>query len=89
MEQATALIRALTELKLLEPIDISLGFDDGERLTLQGLYTVSRDSLRELDDADALRLFRGGHLQLAYTITGSLNQLAILAHVRNRRLAER
>lgn len=87
MEQSVALVRALAELKLLEPVDISLGFDSGERLTLQGLYTVSRDSLRELDDADALRLFRSGHLQLAYTIAGSINQLAILAHLRNQRLA--
>jgi hypothetical protein len=87
VEQTSALIRSLTELKLLEPIDITLSFDDGERLTLQGLYTVSRDSLRELGDADVLRLFRSGHLQLAYTVAGSLNQLAILAHVRNQRLA--
>lgn len=87
MEQTTALVRALIELKLLESIDISLSFDDGERLTLQGLYTVSRDTLRDLDDADVLRLFRSGHLQHAYTIAGSLNQIAILAQVRNERLA--
>lgn len=89
LEQSAALVRALTELKLLEPIDISLGFDSGERLTLQGLYTVSRDSLRELGDADALRLFRSGQLQLVYTIAGSINQLAILAHLRNQRLVAR
>jgi hypothetical protein len=87
LQQSTALVRALSELKLLEPIDVSLGFDSGERLTLQGLYTVSRDGLRDLGDADVLRLFRSGHLQLAYTIAGSINQLAILAHLRNQRLA--
>ena len=87
IEQTAVLVRELMSLKLLEPIDVSLSFDDGERLQLEGLYTVSRDSLRELDDANALRLFRNGHLQLAYTIAGSLNQLAILAHLRNRRLA--
>lgn len=86
-KQSAALVRDLVSLKLLEPIDVSLSFDDGERLTLQGLYTVSRDSLRDLDDAQVLRLFRGGHLQLAYTIAGSINQLATLAHVRNRKLA--
>jgi hypothetical protein len=86
-KQSAALIRELTSLKLLEPIDISLSFDDGERLELQGLYTVSRDALRELDDEHVLRLFRNGHLQMAYTIAGSVNQLATLAHVRNRKLA--
>ncbi|HWK50996.1 MAG TPA: SapC family protein [Steroidobacter sp.] len=87
MEQTTALVRALIELKLLEPIDISLSFDDGERLTLQGLYTISRDTLRDLEDVDVLRLFRSGHLQHAYTIAGSLNQIAVLAQARNERLA--
>jgi hypothetical protein len=87
MKQTAALVRDLMNLKLLEPIDVSLSFDDGERLKLEGLYTVSRDALRELEDVHVLRLFRSGHLQLAYTVAGSLNQLATLAHVRNRRLA--
>ena len=72
--------------KLIEPIDVSLNFDDGERLTLQGLYTVSLDRLRDLDDAAALGLFRAGHLQLAYTMAASLKQIGRLAHIRNRRL---
>ena len=87
IEQTAALVRSLKELKLIEPIDISLNFDDGERLQLEGLYTVSRDALRDLADADVLRLFRSGHLQLAYTMAGSLNQLSVLAHLRNRRVA--
>lgn len=85
--QADALVRNLVELKVVEPIDISLSFDDGERLTLQGLYTVSRDALRDVGDADVVRLFRSGHLQLALTMAGSLNQLRILAQLRNRRIA--
>jgi len=83
--QSDVFIRELVRLKLVEPIDISLSFDDGERLTLEGLYTVSRDALRDLGDADVLRLFRSGHLQLALTMAGSLNQLAILSQLRNRR----
>jgi hypothetical protein len=85
--QSDAFIRDLVQLKLVEPIDISLSFDDGERLTLQGLYTVSRDGLRDLGDADVLSLFRSGHLQLALTMAGSINQLRILAQLRNRRIA--
>jgi hypothetical protein len=84
--QTAALIRSCVELKIVEPIDIALSFDNGERLTLQGLYTVSRDVLRDLGDADVLRLFRSGHLQLAYTMSGSLSQLTLLAQARNRRL---
>ena len=85
LEQAKAFISALSELKLIEPIEISLNFDDGERLTLQGLYTVSLDRLREIDDAAAIRLFRAGHLQLAYAMAASLKQIGRLARLRNHR----
>lgn len=85
--QSESFIRSLVQLKLVEPIDITMSFDNGERLTLQGLYTVSKDGLRELNDANVVRLFRSGHLQLAYTMTGSTHQLAMLANLRNRRLA--
>jgi hypothetical protein len=77
-----AFIRALADLQLVEPIDISLTFG-GELLTLQGLYTVSLDGIRELDDAQALGLLRSGHLQLAYTMNASLKQIPVLARLRN------
>ena len=77
-------IRALAELKLIEPIDISLNFDTGgERLTLQGLYTVSLDGLRTLSDPETGRLLRAGYLQLAYTMNASLEQLPVLARLRD------
>lgn len=73
--------------KLIEPIDISLSFDDGETLSLEGLYTVSLDGLHDLDDATALDLFRRGYLQLAYCMAGSLRQVPVLARRRNRQLS--
>jgi len=85
MEQTQAFIAQLSALRLIEPIDISLTFSDGERLTLEGLYTVSLDRLRDVDDAAALRLFRAGHLQLAYVMAGSLRHLGRLARLRNER----
>jgi hypothetical protein len=82
IEATQTFIRALVELKLIEPIDVSVTFG-GELLTLQGLYTVSLDAIRELDDASALRLLRAGHLQLAYTMNASLKQIPVLAQLRN------
>ena len=84
IEQTQAFIAAMSELKLVEPIDVSLKFTDGEKLSLQGLYTISLDRLRAIDDAAALRLFRAGHLQLAYLMTASLRHLGRLAQRRNR-----
>jgi hypothetical protein len=80
-------IATMLETGLVEPIDISLSFDDGEKIALTGLYTISRDALSELDDAAVLRLFRAGHLQLAQTMIDSLDQIPLLARRRNDRVA--
>lgn len=80
-------IRELLALKLIEPIDISLAFDDGQKIQLDGLYTVSRDALNDLDDAKLIELFRKGYLQAALSMTFSLNQVAVLARRRNARLS--
>ncbi|HVU31457.1 MAG TPA: SapC family protein [Sphingomicrobium sp.] len=87
-EMTETFIRELVDLRLVEPIDISLKFDDGETLHLEGLYTVSLDAIAELEDDAVLSLFRKGYLQLAYCIAGSLRQIPILANRRNARLAE-
>jgi hypothetical protein len=84
IEQTKSFIDALADLKLIEPIDISLDFG-GERLTLQSLYTVSLDRLRDLDDHIVVRLFRDGHLQFAYAMAGSLKHIGRLAQLRQGR----
>jgi hypothetical protein len=83
IDATNVFVRALAELKLIEPIDVALNFG-GELLTLQGLYTVSLDGLRELEDAAALRLLRSGHLQLAYMMNASLKQIPVIARLRDR-----
>ncbi len=87
IEETDAFIQTLLQLHLIEPIDISLRFDDGENLQLEGLYTISLDALHELEDAAIIKLFRNGHLQLAYCVAGSVRQIPVLAHRRNQRLA--
>ncbi|BBD99900.1 SapC-like protein [Sphingobium amiense] len=86
-EATDAFITAMRDHRLIEPIDITLNFDDGERLHLDGLYTVSLDALGDLDDATALTLFRAGHLQHAYMMVASLQHIALMARRRNERLA--
>ncbi|MES1190420.1 MAG: SapC family protein [Steroidobacter sp.] len=86
LEATNVFIKSLLELKLIEAIDMSLSFDDGERLLLRELYTINRSALRDLDDATAIRLFRSGQLELAYVVAASLKQFDVLAHLRNQRL---
>lgn len=86
VEQTRGFIAALLRLGMIEPVDISLTFDDGQRIDLDGLYTVSRDMMGDLPDEAVLALFRSGFLQAAMCMTFSLNQVAVLAQRRNARL---
>jgi len=87
MDATRDFIQALLALKLIEPVDISLAFDDGQKLQLDGLYTVSREALAELDDGQVIELYRKGYLQAALIVASSMNQVAVLARRRNARLA--
>ncbi|MDE1914540.1 MAG: SapC family protein [Sphingomonadales bacterium] len=87
-EETTRFIEDMLRLKAVEPIDISLAFDNGENLTLEGLYTISQDVLQDLDGAAVASLFRTGHLQAALSMRISLGQIPVLAHRRNARVAE-
>jgi hypothetical protein len=86
IDQTRLFIDEMLRLKLIEPIDVSFSFDDGERLSLNGLYTVSRDALNGLDDRDVVGLYRAGHLQAALCMSVSLGQVALFAERRNARL---
>lgn len=86
LAETDALISRLLSLKLVEPIDVSFSFDDGERLVLDGLYTISRDALAELTDDVVLGLFRTGALAQIYSMIASLQHFPRLARLRNDRL---
>ena len=88
LQESERFIAAMMKLHLFEPIDLSLRFDDGENISLRGLYTISLDTLHDLEDDQLLTLFRSGDLQLAYAIAHSLQQVRLLAEQRNRRLSE-
>ncbi|WP_010160649.1 SapC family protein [Sphingomonas sp. PAMC 26617] len=77
----------LLALKLVEPIDLSFNFDDGERLAVEGLYTISRDTLADLDDRTVLELFRTGDLSRIYAVILSVQHVHRLARLRNDRIA--
>jgi hypothetical protein len=88
LEQTAQFVDRLLALKLVEPVDIDLRFDDGSRHRLEGLYTVSLERLHALDDRQALDLFRRGDLRLIHAMVGSLDQVPVLATMHNNRLAQ-
>ena len=85
LPETSALIERLLAHRLLEPIDVTMDFDDGQHIRLDGLYTISLDALHALPEATVLEFFRRGDLQLVYTQTGSVRHLRTLGRIRNER----
>lgn len=86
IETSQRFIDTLLQLKLIEPIELDLEFDDGSGLQVSGLYTISQDALRELPDKTVVELFRCGYLKLIYLMIASLKQVPVLAQRKNDRL---
>lgn len=87
LEQTKVFVETLLSLKLIEPVDISLAFDDGSKRQLEGLYTINQDRLKQLPDDKIVELFRRGYLQAIYLMIASLKQVSVLARKKNERLA--
>ena len=79
-------IARLLELKLIEPVDVEVEFDDGTMRRCVGLYTVDQEVLSRLPDAVVVELFRRGYLRLIDYMIASLKQVPVLARKKNSRL---
>jgi SapC len=87
-EMTKIFIDTLMSLKLIEPVDINVAFDDGSRRQINGLYTVNQEALRALPDDKVVELFRRGYLQLIYLMIASVKQVSVLVQKKNRRLLD-
>jgi hypothetical protein len=88
LERTRIFVSTLMTMKLIEPVTIDLGFDDGTKRQLIDLYTIDQPALRSLPDVAVLDLFRRGYLQLIYLMIASLKQIPVLAQNKNRRLLQ-
>jgi hypothetical protein len=88
VETTKVFIARLLELKLIEPIDVEVEFDDGVMKKCIGLYTINKDVLARLPDEVVLELFRRGYLRLIHVMLDSLKQIPVLARNRNARLLQ-
>lgn len=79
-------VSRLLELKLIEPIDLEVEFDDGSRRDGVGLYTIDQGALGALSDSAVVELHRRGYLRLIDFMVASLKQLPILTSRKNERL---
>jgi hypothetical protein len=86
MQATRIFIARLLELRLVEPIDLEVEFDDGSRRDGVGLYTVDAGALGALDDATVVELHRRGYLRLIDFMIASLKQLPLVTARKNARL---
>jgi len=86
LDQTKVFVETLLTMKLIEPVDISLAFDDGSKRQLEGLYTINRERLKKLTDDKIVELFHRGYLQAIYLMIASLKQVPVLAQKKNNAL---
>jgi hypothetical protein len=86
VEMTKLFIARLLELKLIEPVDVEVEFDDGTMRRCVGLYTIDQDVLTGLPDDVVVELFRRGYMRLIHHMIASLKQVAVMARKKNSRL---
>ena len=86
LEMTRLFIARLLELKLIEPVDVEVEFDDGTMRRCVGLYTVDQEVLSRLPDEVVVELFRRGYLRLIHSMIASLKQVPVMARKKNSRL---
>ena len=79
-------VARLVELKLIEPIDFEVEFDDGSKRNGVGLYTIDETALGLLSDATVVEFHRRGYLRLIDFMIASRRQLPVLTSRKNARL---
>ncbi len=82
-ERTKAFVDELVSLRLIEPVEVKLSFDDGNALDVTGLYTIDRAALQDLPDDKVLDLFRRGYLHLIYLMIASMKHIHTLARRKN------
>ncbi len=83
VEMTKVFIATLLQHDLVEPVRISVSFDDGSKFKLADLYSITQRALRDLPDPVVLDLFRRGYLSLIELMSASLKKLGELAKKNN------
>lgn len=87
-EAATqAFINKLSELKLLQPLQLEITFENGESTRMEGIYTLNEDHLNRLDKDDLFALHQQNFLSPIYTILTSLGHIYGMVDRKNKQTA--
>jgi hypothetical protein len=86
VEMTKLFIARLLELKLIEPVDVEVEFEDGTMRRCVGLYTINQEMLSRLPDEVVVELYRRGYMRLIHYMIASQKQVPVLARKKNSRI---
>lgn len=79
--------RTLGGLELVESLNLEVSFANGDKHTLNGLFTINEERLRALNAESLALLHQRGYLQHIYMVLASMPKLAVLVDRKNAQLA--
>lgn len=80
-----AMFAAFNEVELIEPVNIEIDLDNGEKHRLIGNYTINESKLQSLNAEQLAKLHQAGFLQLAFAVVTSMTNIRKLIEMKNRR----
>jgi hypothetical protein len=83
LETTRIFVERLTELNLIEPVDIEVECGDRSVRHCVGLYTVNEETLSRLPDVTVVELYRRGYLRLMHMMLASLKHFPLMARKKN------
>lgn len=79
-------IKALLEQNLLESVNLDITFENGDDISLQGLYTINKEILGRVPATAQQEFEHLGYVRLMTDILASLNNVEALIALKNKKL---
>lgn len=76
-----------SEFDLIEPIEIGIDLNTGEKHRLMGNHTINEDKLAALNGEQLEKLNKRGFLSLAYAVISSMTNIRRLTEIKNNKKA--
>jgi len=84
--ESVEMFSAFSAAEIIEPLALSIQLDSGEKLAIEGIYTINEERVSELSAEALFELNKSGFLRHAFTIVNSLNNVKKLIDKKNNAL---
>ena len=85
MSFSDEMFTAFEHFELIEPVTINVQLNDGEKISIQGNYTISDEKLSQLSGEALEKLNRAGFLQGAFLVLSSFGNIKKLIELKNQK----